>query len=81
MVRKALVDNGTFKTLSDLKGRKVASSAPGSGGVVVLNEALKQGGLGPRGSQTHRSSWRTAPAVKAASMRRSAGRSPAGEAR
>jgi len=33
MVRKALVDNGTFKTLSDLKGRKVASSAPGSGGV------------------------------------------------
>ena len=37
LVRRDLVTSGHFKLLSDLKGLKVANSAPGSGGVVVLS--------------------------------------------
>src|SRR5438105_121466 len=45
LVRKDLVDSGRFKTLKDLKGMKIAGSAPGSASTSTLNEALKQGGL------------------------------------
>ena len=45
MVRKDLVDSGQYKTIADLKGRKVAIGAPGTGTASALNEALKSGGL------------------------------------
>src|SRR5438477_1898383 len=45
LVRKDLVDSGRYKTLKDLKGMKIAGSAPGSASTSTLNEALKQGGL------------------------------------
>lgn len=45
LVRKDLVDSGRFKTLKDLKGMKVAGSAPGSASTSTLNEALKKAGL------------------------------------
>jgi NitT/TauT family transport system substrate-binding protein len=45
MVRKDLVDSGRFKTIADLKGKKVAIAAPGTGTASALNEALKMGGL------------------------------------
>lgn len=45
LVRKDLVDSGRFKTLKDLKGMKIAGSAPGSGSTSTLNEALKKAGL------------------------------------
>ena len=45
LVRKDLVDSGRYKTLSDLKGLKIAGSAPGSASTSTLNEALKKGGL------------------------------------
>ncbi len=45
MVRKDLVDSGQYKTIADLKGRKVAVGAPGTGTASALNEALKSGGL------------------------------------
>lgn len=45
LVRKELVDSGKFKTLSDLKGGKVAE--PGKGGSTgsTVNQALKSVGL------------------------------------
>lgn len=45
LVRKDLVDSGRYKSLGDLKGMKVAGSAPGSASTSTLNEALKLGGL------------------------------------
>ena len=44
-MRKDHVDSGRFKTLKDLKGMKIAGSAPGSASTSTLNEALKKGGL------------------------------------
>ena len=46
MVRKDLIDSGTYKTFADLKGRKVAIAAPGTGTASALNEVLKKAGLG-----------------------------------
>src|SRR4051794_19716045 len=45
LVRKDLVDSGRFKTLKDLKGMKIAGSAPGSASTSTLNEALRKAGL------------------------------------
>jgi NitT/TauT family transport system substrate-binding protein len=45
LVRKDLVDSGRYKSLKDLKGLKVAGSAPGSASTSTLNEALKKAGL------------------------------------
>jgi NitT/TauT family transport system substrate-binding protein len=45
LVRKDLVDAGHYKSFKDLKGMKIAGSAPGSGSNSALNEALKKGGL------------------------------------
>jgi len=45
LVRRDLVDSGRFKTLRDLKGMKIAGSAPGSASTSTLNEALKKAGL------------------------------------
>jgi NitT/TauT family transport system substrate-binding protein len=47
LVRKDLVDSGRFKTLKDLKGMKIAGSAPGSASTSTLNEALKKASLKP----------------------------------
>jgi len=47
MVRKDLVDSGRYKSLKDLKGMKIAGSAPGSGSTSTMNEALKKAGLKP----------------------------------
>lgn len=45
LVRKDLVESGRYKTLADLKGMKIAGSAPGSASTSTLNEALKKAGL------------------------------------
>lgn len=45
VVRKALMDSGKFKSFSDLRGLRVAVSGAGSSDELVLNEALKAGGL------------------------------------
>jgi len=45
LVRKDLIDAGRFKGFKDLKGLKTGISANGSGGSVILYEALKKGGL------------------------------------
>lgn len=46
LVRKALADDGTVKTVADLKGRRVAvAGGPGSGGEYLLAKALERGGL------------------------------------
>jgi NitT/TauT family transport system substrate-binding protein len=45
LVRKDLVDSGRYKSLRDLKGMKIAGSAPGSASTSTLNEALKKAGL------------------------------------
>lgn len=45
LVRKDLVDSGRYKTLKDLKGMKIAGSAPGSASTSTLNEVLKKAGL------------------------------------
>lgn len=45
LVRKDLVDSGRVKSFKDLKGLKVAVSAPGTSPASMLNEALKKGGL------------------------------------
>ena len=47
LVRKDLVDSGRYKSLKDLKGMKIAGSAPGSGSTSTMNEALKKAGLKP----------------------------------
>jgi NitT/TauT family transport system substrate-binding protein len=45
IVRKDLVESGRYKTLSDLKGMKVANAAPGAAASVTLNKMLERGGL------------------------------------
>ncbi|MCK0509526.1 ABC transporter substrate-binding protein [Aromatoleum buckelii] len=45
LVRKDLVDSGRFKELKDLKGMKIAGSAPGSASTSTLNEMLKKADL------------------------------------
>ena len=46
LVRADLLDSGAFKSLADLKGRKVAIPAIGSAGEQsTLNEACKKGGI------------------------------------
>lgn len=45
VVRKDLVDGGAFKSLADLKGRKVAVVAKGAADESVLHQALLKGGL------------------------------------
>src|SRR5215472_46505 len=45
LVRKDLVDSGRFKSLSDLKGMKIAVGTFGSANSSAVNEALKRGGL------------------------------------
>ena len=47
LIRKDLIDSGRFKSLKDLKGMKIAGSAPGSASTSTLNEALKTAGLKP----------------------------------
>jgi NitT/TauT family transport system substrate-binding protein len=46
LVRKALVEDGSVKSIADLKGRKVAIVAQASSDASVLNEAMKTAGLG-----------------------------------
>jgi NitT/TauT family transport system substrate-binding protein len=45
VMRKDLVDSGAFKSLADLKGKKMAAVAPGVTSLSVLNEAMKSVGL------------------------------------
>ena len=45
LVRKDLVDSGRFKTLSDLKGMKISTAAPGSAASTTLDRALTMAGL------------------------------------
>lgn len=45
LVRKDLIDSGSFRDFKDLRGLKVALSGAGSSDESVLNEALKRGGL------------------------------------
>jgi NitT/TauT family transport system substrate-binding protein len=45
VVRKDLVDSGAFKSLADLKGKKVAVVAKGAADESVLHQALLKGGL------------------------------------
>ncbi|MBI5909338.1 MAG: ABC transporter substrate-binding protein [Betaproteobacteria bacterium] len=45
LVRKDLVISGRVKSFHDLKGLKVAGSSPGISTAVMMNEALKKGGL------------------------------------
>ncbi len=45
LVRKELVDSGRVKGFADMKGLTVASSGAGTSPTVMLNEALKKGGL------------------------------------
>lgn len=42
MVRKALIDAGTVKSLADLKGRKIAFTGPGANDSAVMDEALRK---------------------------------------
>ena len=45
LVRRDLVESGRFRTLNDLKGFRIAGSAPGSASTSTLNVALKRAGL------------------------------------
>lgn len=45
MVRKDLYDNGTIRSLKDLKGQTIATIGTGSADVSLLNEAMKSVGL------------------------------------
>src|SRR6478735_11689433 len=45
MVRKDLMESGAFKSLADLKGKKVAIIANGAADESVINQALKKAGL------------------------------------
>jgi NitT/TauT family transport system substrate-binding protein len=44
-IRKDLIDSGAFKSLKDLKGKKIAIPAPGVSTLSLLNEAAKAGGI------------------------------------
>jgi NitT/TauT family transport system substrate-binding protein len=45
LVRRDLYDGGKVRALSDLKGLKIAVNSNGNSEAVILNEALKKGGL------------------------------------
>lgn len=45
LVRKDLVDNGTYKSFADLKKMKLGSQSIGGSAASTLNEALVKGGL------------------------------------
>ena len=45
LVRRALVDSGRYKTLKDLKGMRVAESAPGTAQALIIARALGSVGL------------------------------------
>lgn len=45
LVRKDLLESGRFKELKDIRGMKIATSAPGSGSASTFNEILKLAGL------------------------------------
>jgi NitT/TauT family transport system substrate-binding protein len=45
VVRKALYDDGTVRTLADMKGRKIAVPVVAGGGEIVLAKGLAQAGL------------------------------------
>ena len=45
LVRKDLVESGRFKTLSDLKGMRIATSAPGTAAMGTMMRILAKGGL------------------------------------
>ena len=46
IVRKALADDGSVKSVADLKGHRVAiAGGPGSGGEYLLSKGLERGGL------------------------------------
>lgn len=45
IVRKALVESGRFKTLADIKGLKVANSAPGTAAMASLYKMVERAGL------------------------------------
>ena len=47
LVRKDLVDSGRYKTYADLKGMKIAGSAPGNGAATVVLKFLAAGHLTP----------------------------------
>jgi NitT/TauT family transport system substrate-binding protein len=46
VVRKEVIENGTFKGYPDLKKLRIALNAPGVSSGSVANEAAKRGGLG-----------------------------------
>ncbi len=45
IVRKDLIDSGAYKTMADLKGKKIATSAPGTASNITLIKMLERGGL------------------------------------
>lgn len=46
ILRKALADDGSVKTVADLKGKRIAvAGGPGSGGEYLLSKALERGSL------------------------------------
>ncbi len=45
IVRKDLIESGRFKTLADLKGMKIANSAPGTAASVTLYKMIEKAGL------------------------------------
>jgi len=45
LVRKDHIESGRFKTLADLKGMKVAGSAPGGAATTTLDKLLEKAGL------------------------------------
>jgi NitT/TauT family transport system substrate-binding protein len=45
LVRKALIDGGKYKSLRDLKGLRVAESAPGTAQALIVARALASAGL------------------------------------
>ena len=45
LVRKELIDSGRYKSLNDLKGLKIATTAPGVSNSSMLNDVLKSVGL------------------------------------
>ena len=45
LVRQAHIDSGRYKSFADLKGMKIAGSAPGSAASTVILKFLEKGGL------------------------------------
>ena len=45
VVRKALVDSGKFKSIADIKGLKVANTAPGTAAMASLYKMVEKAGL------------------------------------